>query len=108
VFAALSEPANLVRVQLGEAFAMTSEYFAACAVSGTLHDWFFSINSYRHRTPARAHHRAALPGRVHHRCAQSVSGSAGWCGSSMLPAAAPLALRNTHSVSSAIPRCRLL
>jgi hypothetical protein len=32
---------------------MTSEYFAACAVSGTLHDWFFSINSYRHRTPAK-------------------------------------------------------
>jgi len=53
VHAALSQPANLVRVVLGEAYAMTSEYFAACAVSGTLHDWFFSINSYRHRTPAK-------------------------------------------------------
>jgi hypothetical protein len=53
VFAALSERTQLVRVQLGEAYAMTSEYFAACAVSGTLHDWFFSINSYRHLTPAK-------------------------------------------------------
>jgi hypothetical protein len=53
VFSALSDPARLVRVQLGEAFAMTTEYFAACAVSGVLHDWFFSINSYRHRTPAK-------------------------------------------------------
>jgi hypothetical protein len=53
VFAALSDPTKLVRVLLGEAFAMTSEYFAACAVTGTLHDWFFSINSYRHRTPAK-------------------------------------------------------
>ncbi|HTA92339.1 MAG TPA: hypothetical protein VK745_22330 [Polyangiaceae bacterium] len=51
--AALADPSKLVRVQLGEAYAMTSEYFAACAVSGTLHDWFFSINSYRHRTPAK-------------------------------------------------------
>ena len=53
VHSALANKANLVRVQLGEAYAMTSEYFAACAVSGTLHDWFFSINSYRHRTPAK-------------------------------------------------------
>jgi hypothetical protein len=53
VFSALSDRALLVRVQLGEAFAMTSEYFAACAVSGVLHHWFFSINSYRHRTPAK-------------------------------------------------------
>jgi hypothetical protein len=53
VFSALSEPSKLVRVLLGEAYAMTTEYFAACAVSGTLHDWFFSINSYRHRTPAK-------------------------------------------------------
>ena len=51
--AALAEPANLVRIVLGEAYAMTTEYFAACAVSGPLHDWFFSINSYRHRTPAK-------------------------------------------------------
>jgi hypothetical protein len=50
---ALSDPALLVRVVLGEAYAMTTEYFAACAVSGPLHDWFFSINSYRHRTPAK-------------------------------------------------------
>jgi hypothetical protein len=53
VFAALSDPSRLVCVLLGEAFAMTSEYFAACAVSGTLHDWFFSINSYRHHIPAK-------------------------------------------------------
>ena len=32
---------------------MTAEYFAACAVSGPLHAWFFSINSYRHRTPGK-------------------------------------------------------
>jgi hypothetical protein len=49
----LSDPTQLVRVVLGEAYAMTTEYFAACAVSGPLHDWFFSINSYRHRTPAK-------------------------------------------------------
>lgn len=53
VSAALCAPQNLIRVVLGEAYAMTSEYFAACAVSGVLHDWFFSINSYRHRTPAK-------------------------------------------------------
>ena len=53
VRARLSDPAMLVRVVLGEAYAMTTEYFAACAVSGPLHDWFFSINSYRHRTPAK-------------------------------------------------------
>ena len=51
--AALGDPANLVRIVLGEAYAMTAEYFAACAVSGPLHAWFFSINSYRHRTPAK-------------------------------------------------------
>jgi len=50
---ALAEPSKLVHVVLGEAYAMTSEYFAACAVSGTVHDWFFSINSYRHRTPGK-------------------------------------------------------
>ena len=50
---ALADPANLARIVLGEAYAMTAEYFAACAVSGPLHDWFFSINSYRHRTPAK-------------------------------------------------------
>jgi len=50
VGAALSEPAALVKLMLGESFAMTSEYFAACAVSGQPHNWFFSISSYRHRT----------------------------------------------------------
>lgn len=53
VHAALSEPRRLVHIALGEAFAMTAEYFAACAVSGPVHAWFFSINSYRHRTPAK-------------------------------------------------------
>jgi hypothetical protein len=53
VHAALSEPAKLVHVVLGEAYAMTAEYFAACAVSGPLHAWFFSINSYRQRTPGK-------------------------------------------------------
>jgi len=53
VHAALSEPSKLLHIVLGEAFAMTAEYFAACAVSGPPHAWFFSINSYRHRTPAK-------------------------------------------------------
>ena len=53
VHAALSEPSKLVHIVLGEAFAMSAEYFAACAVSGPVHAWFFSINSYRHRTPAK-------------------------------------------------------
>lgn len=47
---AFAEPTALVRVMLGESFAMTAEYFAACAVRGALHAWFFSISSYRHRT----------------------------------------------------------
>src|SRR5262249_19029138 len=50
VGAALSEPSALVKLMLGESFAMTSEYFAACAVRGQPHGWFFSISSYRHRT----------------------------------------------------------
>jgi hypothetical protein len=53
VAAALTSPEGLLRSLLGEAFAMTSEYFAACAVGGKLHAWFFSINSYRHRTQAK-------------------------------------------------------
>jgi len=53
VHAALSEPSRVLQIVLGEAYAMTAEYFAACAVSGTVHAWFFSINSYRHRTPAK-------------------------------------------------------
>lgn len=47
---AFGEPSALVRLMLGEAFAMAAEYFAACAVSGPLHAWLFSISSYRHRT----------------------------------------------------------
>ncbi|HVY28832.1 MAG TPA: hypothetical protein VHB79_19885 [Polyangiaceae bacterium] len=50
VAGALSEPGALVQLMLGESFAMTSEYFAACAVQGNPHSWFFSISSYRHRT----------------------------------------------------------
>jgi hypothetical protein len=50
VAAALSEPRALVKLMLGESFAMTAEYFAACAVSGQPHAWFFSISSYRRRT----------------------------------------------------------
>jgi hypothetical protein len=50
VAVALSEPSALVKLMLGESFAMTAEYFAACAVRGQPHAWFFSISSYRHRT----------------------------------------------------------
>lgn len=50
VAAAFSEPPALVKLMLGESFAMASEYFAACAVQGRAHAWFFSISSYRHRT----------------------------------------------------------
>jgi len=53
VATALADPNKRLHVVLGEAYAMTCEYFAACAVSGPLHDWLFSINSYRHRTPAK-------------------------------------------------------
>jgi hypothetical protein len=37
----------------GEAFAMTAEYLAACAVTDPVHRWFFSISSYRHRVQGR-------------------------------------------------------
>jgi hypothetical protein len=47
---AFSEPTALVKLMLGESFAMTAEYFAACSVQGQPHAWFFSISSYRHRT----------------------------------------------------------
>ncbi len=50
VGAAFSEPRALVKALLSESFAMTTEYFAACAVRGQPHGWFFSISSYRHRT----------------------------------------------------------
>jgi hypothetical protein len=47
---AFTEPSALVKLMLGESFAMTAEYFAACAVVGQPHAWLFSISSYRHRT----------------------------------------------------------
>ena len=50
VGAAFAESSALVKLMLGESFAMTAEYFAACAVQGQPHAWFFSISSYRHRT----------------------------------------------------------
>jgi hypothetical protein len=53
VRSAFAEPEALVRVMLGESYAMTAEYFGACAVEGSVHDWFFSISSYRHRTPKK-------------------------------------------------------
>ncbi len=48
-----ADPDCLPGTFMGEAFAMTAEYFAACAVRGKLHRWFFSISSYRHRVPAK-------------------------------------------------------
>jgi hypothetical protein len=48
-----SEPRSLIKLMLSESFAMTSEYFAACAVQGQPHSWLFSISSYRHRTPRK-------------------------------------------------------
>jgi hypothetical protein len=53
VSAVFSEPRSLVKLMLSESFAMTCEYFAACAVQGQPHAWFFSISSYRHRTPRK-------------------------------------------------------
>jgi len=53
VRATLAEDTALLGILLGEAYAMTAEYFAACAVEGSVHDWFFSISSYRHRTPKK-------------------------------------------------------
>jgi hypothetical protein len=50
VAAALSQPSALVKLMLGESFAMAAEYFAACSVQGQPHTWFFSISSYRRRT----------------------------------------------------------
>jgi hypothetical protein len=50
---ALSAPNALLGIELGEAYAMTVEYFAACAASSGVHRWVFSINSYRQRAPAR-------------------------------------------------------
>jgi hypothetical protein len=53
VASAFEAPGSLLKLMLGESFAMTAEYFAACAVNGRLHAWFFSISSYRHRTQKR-------------------------------------------------------
>lgn len=50
---AFAERSHLPLVLAGEAFAMTAEYLAACSVSDPLHRWFFSVNSYRHRTQAK-------------------------------------------------------
>lgn len=50
---ALSAKEALLGIELGEAYAMTSEYFAACAASSGVHRWVFSINSYRQRAPSR-------------------------------------------------------
>jgi hypothetical protein len=54
VAAAFAADGALIRTMLGESFAMTAEYFAACAVRGQPHAWLFSISSYRHRTPKKA------------------------------------------------------
>jgi len=50
----LRERRNLTRVLLGESFAMTAEYFAACCVNSPTDQWLFSINSYRHRVPGKS------------------------------------------------------
>jgi hypothetical protein len=50
---ALEAPDSLLGIELGEAYAMTVEYFAACAAGSGVHRWVFSINSYRQRAPAR-------------------------------------------------------
>jgi hypothetical protein len=61
VRAALAEPGALLAIELGEAYAMTSEYFAACAASAGVHRWVFAINSYRQRVPARETIGALVP-----------------------------------------------
>jgi hypothetical protein len=53
VHGALSEDGALLGIELGEAFAMTTEYFASAAVQGSLHRFLFSVNSYRQRTPGK-------------------------------------------------------
>ena len=53
VRAALADRDHLARVMLGESFAMGAEYLAACSVTGRLHGWLFSINSYRHRVQGK-------------------------------------------------------
>jgi hypothetical protein len=58
---ALEAPDSLLGIELGEAFAMTAEYFAACAASSGVHRWVFSINSYRQRVPARETIAAMIP-----------------------------------------------
>jgi hypothetical protein len=49
VLATLAERNNLLYLITGEAFAMSSEYLAACSVTGALQRWCFSISSYRRR-----------------------------------------------------------
>jgi hypothetical protein len=51
---ALALPGSLLGIELGEAYAMTAEYFAACATRPGVERWVFSINSYRQRVPAKA------------------------------------------------------
>jgi hypothetical protein len=51
--AVFSDRECLPGVLMGESFAMTAEYFTACAVRGKLQRWFFSTASYRHRAPAK-------------------------------------------------------
>jgi len=46
----LRRPDRLVHVMLSESYAMTTEYLAACGVGDPIHNWLFSISSYRHRT----------------------------------------------------------
>ena len=58
---ALSGADSLLGIELGEAYAMTAEYFAACAASAGVQRWVFSINSYRQRTPARGTIGAMVP-----------------------------------------------
>jgi hypothetical protein len=50
---ALSGPDSLLGIELGEAYAMTAEYFAACGADAGVLRWVFSINSYRQRIPAK-------------------------------------------------------
>ncbi len=50
---ALTNESALLGIELGEAYAMTAEYLASAAISGPLHRFLFSVNSYRLRTPGK-------------------------------------------------------
>lgn len=52
--AAMSDATMLPRVMVGESFAMTAEYLAACCLAPGIETWLFSISSYRRHTPQRA------------------------------------------------------